>query len=294
MDGRHSAPTFKVPAGACDCHMHVFGPLDRYPPSPTRSYTPREASLADYDRMTAVVGLQRLVLVQASAYGTDNSCLLDTLKAAGPRARGVAVIDDATTDAELATLNAAGVRGVRVNAETFGVSSAAEIERMLAPTIDRVGPLGWHVQLFASLAAIADLAPMLRAMALPLVIDHMGLAKGPLGPDQPGFNALLSLVGNGAWVKVSGAYRVSSDEPSFPDAAPIAKALIVANPDRIVWGSDWPHTGKHANARLNETPVIEYRPLDDGALLSLLATWADEATVKKVLADNPAALYGFS
>jgi predicted TIM-barrel fold metal-dependent hydrolase len=293
MNGPHSAPTFAMPDGACDCHMHVFGPLDRYPPAPTRSYTPREASLADYDRMASIVGLRRLVLVQASAYGSDNTCLLDTLRAAGSRARGVAVIDEATTDEELARLAASGVCGVRVNAETFGVRSASEVERLLKATAERVAPLGWHIQLFAALSTIAELAPILPDLGVPLVIDHMGMAKGALGIEQAGFDDLLALVAEGTWIKVSGAYRVSSDEPDFEDAAPIARALIAANPDRVIWGSDWPHTGKHANARLDTAPTIEYRNLDDGRLVSRLARWADEPTIRKILVDNPARLYRY-
>lgn len=291
---QHSKPTFQVPAGACDCHMHIFGPLDKYPGAPQRSYTPREASLAQYYAMADVLGLQRTVFVQPSAYGTDNSCLLDTLRAAGPSTRGVAVIDGGTADGELATLNEAGVRGVRVNAETFGMRAPDAVGRLVLDTAERIGPLGWHLQLFAALPTIAGLHAVLKALPVPLVIDHMGLARGPLGPDQPGFDLLLDLVRAGVWVKVSGAYRVSTDEPDFPDAAPIARALIAANPRRVVWGTDWPHTGKHANAKLETAPTIEYRPLDDGKLLDLLPAWApDAATVRRILADNPAELYGF-
>ena len=293
MSDQHSKPGIVVPAGACDCHMHVFGPLDRYPGAPQRSYTPREASLAQYYAMADVLGLQRTVFVQASAYGADNSCLLDTLAAAGRSARGVAVIDDATRDEELATLHAAGVRGVRVNAETFGVRSPEEVGRMVSATAERVRPLGWHLQLFAALPTIAALHSALAALPVPLVIDHMGMARGSLGPDQPHFATLLDLVRRGTWVKVSGAYRVSTDEPDFPDAAPIARALIAANADRVVWGTDWPHTGKHAGAKLEAAPMIEYRRLDDGRLLDLLGGWADADTRTKILVTNPAALYGF-
>jgi predicted TIM-barrel fold metal-dependent hydrolase len=244
--------------------------------------------------MAAVLGLQRVVFVQASAYGSDNSCLIDTLKEAGRSSRGIAVIDENTTQDELHLLHEVGVRGVRVNAETFGIRSAGEIERLLRETAERVLPLGWHVQLFAALPTIVELESVIDAMPVPVVIDHMGMAKGALGVGQDGFGVLLGLVERGTWVKVSGAYRVSSAEPDFADAAPIARALIAANPQRVVWGTDWPHTGKHAHAKLDAPPVIDYRSLDDGHLLSLLSSWIENETlVQGILVDNPAILYGF-
>lgn len=293
MIPQHTTPTFQVPTGSCDCHMHIFGPLAKYPGAPQRSYTPQEASLQQYDVLAEFLGLDRVVFVQPSAYGSDNRCLIDTLLAAGPGSRGVAMIDQHTSDGELAALQAAGVRGIRVNAETFGLRSPDVVAELIAETTARL-PAGWHLQLFASLATISELHPVLRRLATTLVIDHMGMAQAALGQQQPGFDRLLDLVSNGAWVKVSGAYRVSESAPDFADAAPIARALIKANPDRIVWGSDWPHTGKHANAKLAAAPVIQYRELDDGRLLSLLPSWVDDpALLKQILVDNPAKLYGF-
>ena len=296
MTHQHSKPAFAVPPGACDCHMHVYGPLAAYPAAPQRSYTPREASLADYLDMAGTLGLERVVFVQGSAYGSDNRCLKDTLRALGASGRGVAVIDRETPDSELAALHAAGVRGARVNAETFGLRSAADVAGLITQTAERLRPFGWHLQLFAALPTIADLYPVLNRLPVPLVIDHMGMAQAARGTDQPGFDRLLALLSDGAWVKVSGAYRVSSAEPGFADAAVIARALIAANPERIVWGSDWPHTGKHANARRETAPLIDYRPLDDGRLLDLLAGWVDgdAALLQRILTDNPAALYGFA
>jgi len=289
-----SSPDFSVPAGATDCHMHVFGPLDRYPGAVSRSYTPREASLDDYRKIARPLGLQRVVFVQASAYGSDNRCLVDTLKECGPSGRGIAVIDSETGDEELTELASAGVRGVRVNAETFGVRSPIEVGRLLEETVTRIQPLGWHVQLFAALSTVAELTSMLSDLPVPVVVDHMGMANGELGVKQPGFDRLLDFVAGGGWAKVSGAYRVSSREPDFPDAGPIARALIEAGPDRIVWGSDWPHTGKHANSKLKEPPTIDYRPLDDGHLLNLLNEWVvDEPLLERILVGNPAALYDF-
>jgi predicted TIM-barrel fold metal-dependent hydrolase len=293
MTDQHSKPKFRVPAGACDCHMHIFGPPDKYPGAPQRSYTPREASFAQYQAMAAVLGLQRIVFVQPSTYGADNSCLVDTLREAGGKMRGVAVIDEHTSDRDLEMLKEAGVRGVRVNVETSGVRSPSEIGKVVTGTAARIRPFGLHLQLFAALSAIEALYGVLRALPVPLVIDHMGLARGSLGTEQPGFDKLLELVAGGAWVKVSGVYRVSTEDPNYSDAAPIAKTLIAANPKRIVWGSDWPHTGKHGGAPHETAPIVEFRPLDDGQLLDLLADWADEETRDAILVDNPAELYGF-
>lgn len=294
MTSQHTAPSFPVPADACDCHMHVFGTEDRYPLAPQRSYTPPEATLEDYRAMTGVIGTTRNVFVQGSAYGTDNRCLVDALARSGGAAKGVAGIDEGTDDETLAQLTEAGVCGARVNAASFGVRSVDEIGRAIEATAERIKPHGWHLQLFAHLDSIAALAPLLKRLDLPLVVDHMGMARAALGTEQAGFRELVDLVANGAWVKVSGAYRVSEAGPDYADAAPIARALIRAAPSRVVWGSDWPHTGKHPNARLEAAPRIEYRPLDDGRLLGLLADWVDdEATLHAILVDNPARLYGF-
>lgn len=295
MNVNHSKPGFQIPAGACDCHMHIFGTADRYPFVAGRSYTPPEASLRAYRDMTRTLGLERNVFVQGSAYGADNACLLDALSEAGTTARGVVMIDRQTTDDALRSMDKAGVCGVRVNAHSAGIRSASEIESVLRETADRIKPLGWHIQLFAALDAVAELAPVLRSLGVPVVIDHMGMAKAHRGVQQPGFRSLLDLVADGAWVKISGAYRVSEEAPDYPDAKPIAQALIDANPDRVVWGTDWPHTGKHPNASLETAPLTEYRPLDDGLLLDLLASWAEDPAIRrKILVDNPAELYGFN
>jgi 2-pyrone-4,6-dicarboxylate lactonase len=290
----HTQPAIAVPENACDCHMHVFGTQDLYPFAEQRSYTPPEASLADYRAMTEAIGITRNVFVQASVYGTDNRCLVDALSNSDGQARGVAGIDTAVTDDALRTLTAAGVRGARVNAASSGGRSIDRIARDIEETAERIKPFGWHLQVFANLESLAELAPLLQRLDVPLVIDHMGLAKAALGLAQPGFRQLLALVADGAWIKVSGAYRVSEAAPDYPDVAPIACALIQANPDRILWGSDWPHTGEHPNVRLDDPPRIEFRPLDDGNLISLLGDWVDDdVTLKRILVDNPEALYGF-
>jgi predicted TIM-barrel fold metal-dependent hydrolase len=291
---QHTAPRAIIPDGATDCHMHVFGDLDRYPPAPVRSYTPAPASLAEYEAMTSTIGLSRNVFVTASAYGADNSCMLDAMRERGAKCRGIAVIDDATTDAELAEMNSLGVRGVRVNAATFGVTDPAAIGAELDRTIARVAKFGWHVQIFAQLTMLDSLHDTLAKAPVPIVIDHMGLPRADRGLDQPGFSSVLKLLSLGhIWVKIGGTYRVSTSETDFSDATPFAHALVAANPTRCVWGTDWPHTGAHKQSFQAGPPTIEYRPLDDGRLLDLLADATDAATFRRVLVDNPAELYGF-
>ncbi len=292
---QHSKPKAAIPAGGIDCHMHVFGELDAYPPSPRRSYTPRPATLDAFEAMLHTIGLQRNVFVQASAYGTDNACMLDAMRTRGTElCRGVAVIDPArVTDADLNEMHALGVRGVRLNIATFQLSDIAALQDLLRQTIARVQPLGWHVQIFASLDTLTELRALIEAAPCPVVIDHMGLTKAPLGLGQPGFGMLCEWLTLGhVWVKVSGFYRVSPEASDFTAATPYARALIDANPARCVWGTDWPHTGSHGRSLADGPPLIEYRSLDDGVLLDLLAEAAGPH-LDKVLVENPATLYQF-
>ena len=159
----------------------------------------------------------------------------------------------------------------------------------------RVASLQWHVQIFTDLNVIHGLAETFRSLPVPIVIDHFGLADAAAGTNQTGFSTLCDLLAEGrCWVKVSAAYRISENEPVFPDATPIAKALITANPDRVLWGTDWPHTGGHDHAQESEPPLIDYRQLDDELLINCLADWAgDDVTLTKILVHNPAQIYGF-
>jgi predicted TIM-barrel fold metal-dependent hydrolase len=284
----------KLPRDATDCHMHVFGPLARYPLASTRRYTPRAASFAQYRMMAAAVGLERVIIVQPSPYGADNRCLLDTLRDAGPQARGVAVIGADTTDAELDLMHEAGVRGVRLNAESFSFGDPQVIGATLRNLADRVRRLGWHIQVFASLHTIASLAPVIESLEVFIVIDHMGLAQADRGVRDPDFLALLSLVKSGVWIKLSAAYRVSSGEMNYADIAPIASSLIAANPQRVLWGSDWPHTGKHGGENSDPNAPLDYRRIDNAGMLRLLAAWTvTSAQFDNILVDNPSTLYGF-
>ena len=287
------AVTSAIPTGATDCHMHVFEA--RYPPSPGRTYTPEPAPLAQYRQVAAALRLERAVVVQPSAYGTDNSCTLDAVAALGASARAVVGIDPNISDDELDRLHGRGARGVRVNAASRGHRDVDEIAGLVTATAKRIARLGWHVQIFTDLAVIEQLAKILRTLPVPAVIDHMGLAQAAQGPAQRGLGALGELLASGrGWVKLSGAYRVSVQEPHFVDAGAIIRTLIEANPDRCLWGTDWPHVGGHGHAQSAEAPPAIYRRLDTAALLDqLVAGASDDATVRKVLVDNPAELYGF-
>ena len=282
-----------IPAGATDCHMHVFEA--RYPPSPSRTYTPGPAPLEQYRKVAAALRLERAVVVQPSAYGTDNSCTLDAVAALGLSARAVVGIDPAISDDELDRLHRRGARGVRVNSASRGQRNVDEIAGLVSATARRIERLGWHLQIFTDLAVIEQLRKTLRTLPVPVVIDHMGLAQAAQGPAQRGLAALGDLLASGrGWVKLSGAYRVSVREPGFADAVAIIRALIEANPDRCVWGTDWPHVGGHGHAPSAEAPPAIYRRLDTAALLDqVVACAGDDATVCKILVDNPAKLYGF-
>jgi predicted TIM-barrel fold metal-dependent hydrolase len=286
---------FDVPAHACDCHTHIHGDPARFPFFAGRVYTPELASPEEMSALHKALHIERVVIVTPSVYGPDNSATLFGIKARGPTARGVAVIDDKTPESDLDAMQQAGFRGIRLNLATGGTSDPAVGRAKLQAGIDRVKARGWHVQMFTSLAMISAIKDIVAASPVPLVFDHFGGAVAELGPQQPGFSDLLALVKSGkAYVKISGAYRASKLAPDYPDAAPLAKALIAANPDRIIWGSDWPHPNSVAPPNGKPTDVTPLFQIDDGRLLNQLPVWApDAATRKTILVDNPAKLYGF-
>jgi predicted TIM-barrel fold metal-dependent hydrolase len=284
-------PAFEVPRDACDCHTHIFGPVENFPFSRKRLYTPSDASIDDLNALHRALHIDRVVIVHPSPYGADNSCTVDAMRKLGPRARGVAVIDDSTSARDLADMHAAGVRGARVNLESYGESDPAVAGRHLQSAAARVAPLGWHVQTYTNLAVLAALHDTILALPTTLVVDHFGRPQAARGTAQPGFEALLALLRSGkVYVKISAPYRISV-EPHYPDAAAIARAMIDANPDRIVWGTDWPHPG----AAKRDPAVIEpFRPEDNGEALNRLAGWTKNRTeLQKILVDNPARLYQF-
>ena len=292
---RHSALAFDMPAGACDTHVHVFGPEAEYPFAPRRSYTPGDASVADLVRLHALLGIDRVVLVQPSPYGTDNRRMVAGLRQLGRRARGVAVIDPAAPAADLAAMHAAGVRGARVNLETEGQHDPAAALDALVRTAERAAPLGWHIQTYTSLAMIAALQDAILKLPVPLVIDHFARTPAAAGVAQPGFAALLSLVARGrVYVKLSAPCRISG-HADYADAAGIARALIAANPDRMLWGTDWPHTSIKRDPSRAATAIEPFQPEDDGRALGRLHDWTggDPDLLHRILVRNPAALYGF-
>jgi predicted TIM-barrel fold metal-dependent hydrolase len=286
---------FAVPAGACDCHTHIFGDPRQFPFWSGRTYTPETASIAEMQALHRALHIDRVVIVTPSIYGTDNSCTVDAVRRQAPRARGVAVIGDKTTNAQLDEMHRAGIRGIRINLETFGQADPAIARQRFLAAVERVKPRGWHIQIYTHLSVIEGLEKEIMASPVPVVIDHFGGAKASLGTGQAGFGTLVNLVRSGkAYVKISGAYRISTEKPDYPDVAPLAKVLIAANPQRIVWGTDWPHpTGATAPGH-NVTDISPLLQIDDGALMNQLPVWAPEATLRKtILVENPARLYGF-
>lgn len=277
----HPPRAFTPPPGACDAHCHVFGPADRFPFSPTRRYTPPDAGLDDFARLQARLGLSRAVFVQASCHGTDNAAMLDALRRGHGRYAGVAMIDDATTEAELDEMHEAGVRGIRFNFVAH-LGGAPDLERF-DRTVARVAHRGWHVVLHFDAVDLPVYGGLLDRMPCPYVIDHMARVDAASGPDQEPFLALLKLLDDErCWVKVSGAERLTADgPPPYDDVVPYAQALIAAAPGRVLWGTDWPH------------PNVRHMP-DDGDLVDLLARFAPDPTSRdRILVANPERLYDF-
>jgi predicted TIM-barrel fold metal-dependent hydrolase len=295
-ESRAAQPALDVPPGACDCHTHVFGDPARFPLWSERTYTPPPATAADWEAAHQKLRIDRGVIVQPSVYGTDNRCALDAIARLGRRARGVAVIADDTPAAELDALHLGGMRGIRLNLETFGIADPAAASRRLRGAQGQLARRPWHIQLFVRSSIVPTLESAVLESSLPIVFDHFGGARAEAGLNDAGFQSLLRLVRAGkAYVKVSGAYRASSSgPPDYADVRPFARALIDANPQRVLWGSDWPHP----DSRRREGPdVFRISPdlqVDDAAVLNQLAIWAPDTSLRHaILVDNPARLYGF-
>lgn len=286
---------FEVPAGACDCHTHIFGDPVQFPFSPLRTYTPEPALPADMAAFHKRLSIQRVVIVTPSVYGTDNATTLSGIKARGADARGIAVIDDKTPDSELDAMGRAGVCGIRLNLATAGVNDPEVARQKLKAAAERMQRRKWHVQIYTNTPLIAHLKDVVSELPVSVVFDHFGGAQAAAGMQQSGFAELLELVRSGkAYVKISGAYRASQLAPDYADVAPLAKALIAANPERIVWGTDWPHPNAVTPPGKKPTDVMPPLQVDDARLLNELAVWApDPALRMKILVDNPARLYRF-
>ena len=280
-DPRPNPPHFTAPANSCDCHAHVIGPADKYPFVFDRSYTPPDALLPEYLNVLRVLGLQRAVLVQPSMHGTDNTAMMDAIREATSfDLRAIVVVPPNVTEKELATLHRNGARGVRLNliyrGGGVGVDAASEMAA-------RVRDFGWHLQILADVSQLGGELIKLSGLPAPLVFDHMGHLAATKGIQDKGFAALLELVRRGnTWVKLSGAYRLTAEKFPYADVQPLADALLKTSTERMLWGTDWPHTLCRA-----EMP-------NDGDLLDLLRQWVrDDLLLQKILVENPAEVYSF-
>ena len=287
--------SFTVPSGACDCHTHVFCDPQRFPFWSGRTYTPETATVKETRALHRALHVERIIVVNASVYGSDNSCMADALRQLGYRARGIALIEDLTSDAQLDVLAHIGVRGIRLNFVTLGVPDPAIVRQRFRTAVKQLAGRDWHIQIFAGLATIAALQDDIATSPLPVVFDHFGGARASLGVSQPGFDVLVKLIRSGkAYVKISAAYGVSDRPPDYSDVTPLAQALIAANPQRVLWGTDWPHPDSSPVPGRRAIDIAPLRQIDDGRLFNQLPVWAPDANVRRtILVENPARLYGF-
>jgi predicted TIM-barrel fold metal-dependent hydrolase len=271
---------FKPPPLACDAHCHVFGPSAKFPYDPKAAYQPQDAPLEDLQGLHARLGLERAVIVHASCHGADMRVTLDAIARSGGRYRGTAIIDESYTQKDFERMHEGGIRAVRFNFVRH-LGGRPEMG-FFKKTVERVRAMGWHLILHLDAQDIVELKDTLDALPVPFVIDHMGRVRAADGLEQAPFRALLGLMKNlNAWVKICGAERVSSKGPPFGDAVPFGRALVEVAPDRVLWGTDWPH------------PNVRWMP-DDAGLLELFAAMVPEPDLqRRILVDNPAKLYGF-
>ncbi|WP_035256016.1 amidohydrolase family protein [Actibacterium mucosum] len=269
---------FTLPAGACDSHAHVFNDASNLVPE--RAYTPSPASVDDYRHMLSTLGLSRGVIVQPSVYGADNRATMQAVDASNGTLRAVVVLPDDAVPDQITDLHARGARGARINA----LHSEERERDTITRCADMLADFGWHLQMLIDVSKFAALEGFVRDLPVPVVFDHMGHVPIAQGVEAPGFQSVLRLMKDGhAWAKLSAPYRMTAQShPPYTDLAPFAQALVAANPDQCLWGSDWPH------------PFIPVDMPNDGALLDMLADWVpDTATRNRILVDNPARLYGF-
>jgi 2-pyrone-4,6-dicarboxylate lactonase len=280
-DPKTRTPEYKAPPGACDAHCHVFGPGDKFPYAKSRRYTPPDSPKEKLRELHDRLGMERAVIVHASCHGTDNRVTLDAIATSGGRYLGVCNADESFTEAHFDALHAGGMRGVRFNFVKH-LGGPPNLDRMRR-IIDKVVHLPWHVELHFDARDLLEYEQVLDDIPLPVVLDHMGRTPVADGIDQPPFQALLRKLSESAklWVKVSGCERISAAGPPFVDAVPFAKACIDAAPNRVIWGTDWPH------------PNVKVMP-NDGDLVDLIPQMAPDPEMQQtLLVDNPARLFGF-
>ena len=278
-DRRTRQPRFKMPAGAWDCHAHIFGPHTEFPYSPQRSYTPEDCTVDDYIKLLDTLQIDRAVIVHGGAHGTDNAATLNALKRMGGRARGVAVIPPGYSLSERKEMHALGMRGYRLSTVVGGGVGFDQLEALA----DEAQDLGWHLLLhFKHANELVELLPRLLKLRVNIVLDHMARIRAEEGVDSAAFDALAQLMDTGkAWTKLASLYRLSSQDYPYNDMLPMIHRVVADWPDRIIWGSNWPH------------PICEVAMPNDGDLVDLIPLWvASEAAQQKLLVSNPAELYG--
>jgi predicted TIM-barrel fold metal-dependent hydrolase len=274
-------PIFKVPAGACDTHAHVFGPSDRYPFSAQRSYTPPDCTIEQYLALLDILGFDRGVIVQGGANGTDNCVTLDAIATAPNRLRGVAVIPSGLGEKALIEFHQRGIRGVRMSTVVSGGVGFDHLDRLAR----EVGPMGWHVMLhFHAASELVDVAPQLQTLPCAFILDHMARITGAEGVTSAAFETVLRLLDTDkCWLKLASLYRLSMLPYPHQDMLPMIHEVVRRRPDRIIWGSNWPH------------PIHKGTMPNDGDLVDLIPLWVPDETVQiQMLVTNPASLYGFS
>jgi predicted TIM-barrel fold metal-dependent hydrolase len=286
---------FEVPKGACDCHTHVFCDPHRFAFWSGRTYTPETATVSETRALHRALRVERIVIVNSLVYGTDNSCMVDALRQLGHRARGIALIDDNTSDTQLDALAHGGVRGIRLNFVDLGVPDPAIVRQRFRAAVKRLDGRDWHIQVYSGLSVVEALQDDVMTAPLPIVFDHFARARASLGVSQTGFDVLVKLVRSGkAYVKISAAYRVSDHAPAYPDVTPLARTLIAANPQRVLWGTDWPHPDSSQVPGRGAFDIAPLLQIDDGRLFNQLPVWAPDENVRRtILVENPARLYGF-
>ncbi|WP_346911469.1 amidohydrolase family protein [uncultured Roseibium sp.] len=275
-----SKPAFKLPAGAVDAHCHVFGPADVFPYAPERKYTPCDAPKEKLFELRDYLGFERNVIVQATCHGKDNRALVDALKAAGDKARGIASVGPDITEAELAEMDEAGVRGVRFNFVKRLVDNTPK--DVFLGIAEKIKALGWHIVVYFEAPDLEDLVPFLKQLPTTIVVDHMGRPDVTKGVDHPDFQRFINLLqdNENIWTKVTCPERLTVAGPPYDDVVPYGKALVERFPDRVIWGTDWPH------------PNMKSHVPDDGLLVDFIPRIAPtEAQQKALLIDNPMRLY---
>ena len=294
---RNTAKTslgFEIPPGACDSHIHVIGDPVVFPMSRDRDYTPPRSTTDDYKRMQQGLHCERAIIVTPTIYGSDNSATLDAIRVLGrDRARGVGLIDARASSSHLDSIALDGIVGIRLFLAGDGPFNPAVAARRLRAGIETAAKRGWHVQISTPPDVIASVAKHLKSFRVPVVLDYFAWIQG--GVDQPGFGTVLSLLKAGhIYVKLAEPYRLSKDAPDYQDLNPVIQALVAANPDRILWGSGWPHVDSSPPVGHAKTDLLPDLPVDTVHLLNLLPAWVPDAEIRrKILVDNPSRLYGF-